>query len=196
MNRVMLLDAMVIIAFGSSMCLPSGARAALCQSDTVRMHLASSGDVQKLIDAMDCTGNGVFDVVSRGRLHVPGRVEVSDQKKLTVTGNYGSSLIGNIDTNGIFLVSDGSTLTINHMLLEGGISLDGGAVAVTSSSSLHLFDCHFSKNTAIAAGGEKMHPVTYRYLTLSTTYEQVRARVFTCNRSSQSSKFYRCVLNV
>ncbi|CAN0517252.1 unnamed protein product, partial [Laminaria digitata] len=54
---------------------------------------------------------------------------------------------------GIFSVSDGSTLNLNHLVLDGGNEEEGAAVAVRESSSLHLFSCVFVNNAA-SAGGE------------------------------------------
>ena len=94
------------------------------------------------------------------------RIELFDRKNVTVTGTSFPSFFGGLgDDNadgvvidagsgtGIFSVSNGSTLRLNNLVLEGGNAENGGAVDVRSSSSLFVFGCLFANNKA-SNGGE------------------------------------------
>lgn len=171
----MLFDAMAMILAAAAISLVPGARAAPCPKGTVSVNLTSSGDMQGLIDAMNCSGAGVYDVTVHGRLQIGEILKVSERKNVTVTGYVGTAMGSASDTDsalgstsdsyavldagnktGMFLVSEGSTLTINKLILEGGFSEDGAAIAVTSSSTLKVFDCDFTNNTASMSGGENI----------------------------------------
>ncbi|CAM9810348.1 unnamed protein product, partial [Laminaria digitata] len=53
---------------------------------------------------------------------------------------------------GLFSVSNGSTLRLNNLVLEGGNAEDGGAVDMFHSSSLLVFGCTFVNNNASRGG--------------------------------------------
>eukprot|EP00904_Undaria_pinnatifida_P000881 jgi/Undpi1/10794/HiC_scaffold_29.g13242.m1 len=114
---------------------------------------------------MNCSGEGFFNATLYNTVQIQQRIEVSNQKSVTITGSGFPTLraatlgtdessavadVGNF--TGIFLVSGGSTLTMNALVLEGGRSKDGGAVVVLSSSSVHAFDCTFENNNATTGG--------------------------------------------
>lgn len=98
-----------------------------------------------------------------------------DHKNVTITG-YGYPILraGLVDVNksngsgtdaggtsGMFLVSNGSTLTVKHIALDGGYSEGGGgAVAALSSSYLRVFGCVFSSNVASVGGETCTRPST------------------------------------
>lgn len=161
----MLLTGIVTIVAGIAISLVRGEPSPPCPSDTVTtVELTSTSGVKPLIDALNCTGPGVFSVTLDGRLQIEDIIEMSDQKYVTVAGSAenvldsssDASLYAEIDaghTTGIFLVSNGSTLNMSNLVIEGGYSTDGGAVAVTSSSFLKVFDCIFTNNRASSAGG-------------------------------------------
>lgn len=143
-----------------------GEQAGPCPSGTVALALTSTDGVKPLNDALKCSGSGDFNVTLLGPLQIEERIEISDQKNVTVTaavdnelgGTNDDSLYVEIDAGhktGIFSVSNGSTLNIIKLILVGGYSADGGAVAVTASSSLNVFDCFFTNNRASKAGGEQ-----------------------------------------
>lgn len=162
----MLFNGVVMIVAGIAISLVRGEQSAPCPSDTVSVQLTSTSGVKPLTEALNCSGAGVFSVTLDGRLQIEEIIEISDLKFVTVAGSAESvldrssdaSLYAEIDaghTTGIFLVSNGSSLNISNLIIEGGYSTDGGAVAVTSSSSLNLFDCIFTSNRASSAGGER-----------------------------------------
>lgn len=163
----MIFDGKVVIMAGIAFSSVRGAHPAPCPPDVIAMSLRSPGDVQALTDAMDCTGPGVFDVTLHGRVQLKDIIDVSGHKNVTVTGSVDNSRDGTSDacfyadiddgnTTGLFSVSNGSSLSVINLGLEGGFSADGGAVSVTSSSFLYAFDCNFTHNTASSAGGEQM----------------------------------------
>lgn len=158
-------DVMTVIVAGSAVALVPGSRAAPCSSRTVTVNLTSSGGVGALTDALNCTGAGVYAVALHSRLQIGDTIEVSDQKYVSITGFPGTSLtstsgsrgiIAAGDTTGMFSVSDRSTLAIQDLVLERGYSKHGGAITVTSSSSLYVHRCSFVNNRASTTGGEDL----------------------------------------
>ena len=144
----------------------SGEEITACLPGTISVNVTTNDDMHRLTDAMNCTGQGVFNVTLYSSVQVNRRIEVSNQKRvhITVSGfptiraeprdnELLSAFPDAGTTSGIFLVSNQSTLSINALVLEGGYAEDGGGVAVLASSSLHAFACTFKNNSA-AAGGE------------------------------------------
>lgn len=157
---------MIVATAGLFLHFGSGAEAAACSSDTVSMDVATTSDLQSLTDAMDCTGEGYYNVTWYGKIQIDLTIEVFGQKTVTVTG-YGAAfddihdLGAAADAGGsarIFSVSNGSTLKLNHLALDGGDEDEGGAVAVRDHSYLHVLGCIFVNNSA-SAGGETMYTI-------------------------------------
>lgn len=145
--------------------LLAGAKAALCPSSTVVMDVTSADNIHNLTTALACTGEGTFDITWHLSFTVTQKIGVSNNKSVTVTGKGFPSIRGGlIDVNeaddavpvggdsGMFSVSNGSTLRLNHLALEGGNAETGGAVKVFSSSSLFAFGCAFGNNNATDGG--------------------------------------------
>lgn len=170
----MFIYAKAMLVAGSTVAFLAGAQLAPCPSDPVLVDLRTTGDIQRLSDAMNCSGPGEFNVAWHNSLQLDSRIEVSSRKHVTITGssstgiptvtaaphddttdNATSNDPGNI--SGIFLVSNGSTLTMNNMALDGGYSEDGGAVTVLGSSYLNVIDCIFTNNHASRNGGDTTH---------------------------------------
>lgn len=162
----MVWDALLVVA-GWTISLTSGAELVACPTGTVEKSVTSSGDLHSLTDTMNCSGQGVFNVTLHSSVQLRKRIEVSDEKTVHIAGsglptiraavqgnNTPSADTDTGETTGIFLVSNGSTLNISALVLEGGFSEYGGAVTVLSSSSLHAFDCVFRDNSAATGGNE------------------------------------------
>lgn len=151
--------ATAMVAFGWTMCFMSTAESGACPLGTVVIHITSAADVENLTDALACVGQGLFDITWHSSLTIDEGIEVADDKNVTVTGdalgddNVDGVVIDAGSGTGIFSVSNGSTLHLNNIGLEGGNAKYGGAVAVYSSSSLFVFGCTFTRNTA-SNGGE------------------------------------------
>lgn len=136
----------------------SSADSAPCPAGAVAMDVGSTTDLQKLTTALNCSGEGAFDVTWIGRLPLRQRIDLSGNKNLTITGS--STLLtgrpgAEIDagnSTGLFLVSGGSTLRLHNLVLKGGSSDDGGVVDVRASSSVHVVDCSFTNNNASTGG--------------------------------------------
>ena len=162
----MVADVMVMLVAGLTIAIIAGAEVAPCPSDTVSVNLAATEDIQRLTDAMNCSGGGEYNVTWSNSLQLESRIKVSTGKHVTITGSSKTptvtaaphhthdniSIVDVGDISGIFLVSDNSTLTIHKMVLDGGYSEDGGAVAVISSSYLNVIDCVFTNNNALNGG--------------------------------------------
>ena len=158
---------MAVLAFASTMCFRSGADSALCPPVTTAVTITSKGDVQNLTDALACEGKGDFKITWYSSVTIEKRIEVFDRKNVTVTGASSSRFDGGLGGDnadgvvidagsgtGIFSVSNGSTLRLNNLVLEGGNAENGGAVDVRSFSSFIAFGCIFSNNNA-SNGGER-----------------------------------------
>ena len=139
---------------------------ATCASGTVEIHVTTTSDVQTVMDELNCAGPGTFNITWHSSLQIEQRIDASNQKNITITGS-GSPVIHGapVDNNnaepaadtataGIFSVSSGSILRLCNLTLEAGNALFGGAVSVSSSSSLFVFGCTFASNTAADYGGE------------------------------------------
>ena len=143
----------------------AGVQSAPCLSQTVSVNVTTSGDVQRLIDAMNCSGEAEYNVVWYSTLELGRRINVANHKHLEIAGlghptvsatlynpNESEPAIEAGNTEGMFLVSNRSTLTISHMIIDGGHADNGGAVAVHSSSILYVNDCIFTGNRADSGG--------------------------------------------
>jgi len=157
---------MAVLAFWLTMWFMSRGESASCPSGTAAVNIASTADLQILTDLLACEGEGQFNITWYASLAIEERIEVSNKKNVTVTGTTFRSFDGGLgDDNGagviidarrgtgIFSVSNGSTLHLNNLVLEGGNTENGGAVDVFSSSSLFVFGCIFRNNNA-SNGGE------------------------------------------
>lgn len=143
-----------------------GAEPAPCPSSTVVVNVTSTTDVDNLMDALACTGDGVFNITWYLSATIEETIQVSNNKSVTVTGtgdsrshgelgedNRAGSIIEAGGGTGIFAVSNGSTLHLNHLVLDGGNAENGGAVELLTASSLFVFGCTFTNNNA-SYGGE------------------------------------------
>lgn len=168
---------MVVAVAGLLLSFIAGAEAAECSSTTVVLDVASTDDLQDFIDAVNCTGEGEFNVTWYGNLQVGEVIDISDQKRLTVTGS--DSSVAGIDddtdavavidaggTNGLFSLSEGSTLILNNLVLTRGDSDSGGAISASSSSAVRVVDCVFSNNTASTGGERTRNHAIYRLCTI------------------------------
>lgn len=156
----------LVVVVGWTISFISGHDIPACPHGTVSTSITTTADMERLTSAMNCSGEGVFNVTLYGSVQIKKRMEVLNTKTVHMTGSGfptiraalrdnsdSSAVIDEGNTTGMFLVAGGSTLTIKYLGLEGGYSEHGGAVAVISSSSLHAIGCVFRDNSA-AVGGE------------------------------------------
>lgn len=161
----MVFNIMAPTIVGLALSFLSGARAEPCPSGTVAVNVTSTADIQNLTAALACTGQGAFDITWYSSLVIMQRIEVSSSKDVTVAGTGFPSIRGVLADDdgadaivdagavgGLFKVSDGSTLRLSGLLLEGGHAEQGGAVNLNSSSSLVVFGCTFANNSAADGG--------------------------------------------
>ena len=129
-----------------------------CESGAYVAEVKAADDVQHLLNEMNCTGERAFSVTWSGVHIITKRIEVSEGKNLSVTGaNDGPNGIDAEGADGIFLVSNRSTLTLDNLRLRGGNSPGtGGAVAVDVSSIVNVTDCSFEGNTASISGDKSV----------------------------------------
>lgn len=161
-------DILVMMMAGLAISLVSEAKSAPCPATTVSVNVTSIADVQDLSDALTCTGESFVNVTWYPSLTIAQTINVSNRKEVTVTG-VGHPIIrgalvdgndheifadaGDGNGTGIFSVSNGSTLRLNHLVLDGGNAKYGGAVDLSSSSTLFVSNCTFANNRA-SKGGE------------------------------------------
>ena len=142
-----------------------GAEAVPCPFGTVSFNVTTTDDVNNLADLLDCSGQGVFNITWYASLRTRQSIEVSNQKNVTINGSEFPTIRSgkyikddtgaSIDlgrTANIFSVVNGSTLSLNKVVLEGGYSEEGGAVDVRSSSYLYVVNCGFTNNSAVNGG--------------------------------------------
>lgn len=157
---------MAMVLYGATIFFASGAEAFLCQSSTVDLKVTSTADVNNLYRALDCAGAGSFSIMWHASLMIDRTIEVSGTKDVTITGAGFPSIRGVLFKGdnagamvdyrrgpGIFSVTNGSTLHLNNLALEGAVAQHGGAVGVYYSSSVFVFGCTFGSNRA-SMGGE------------------------------------------
>lgn len=161
-----LFDILAMVLTGVAIAFMSGAESAKCPTSTVVVNVTSAEDVQILADALKCTGGGDFNVTWYSNLTLGQTIEVSYLTSVTITGSgspvihgglggdtYGSAFLDGESGTALFSVSDGATLSLVNLILVGGKSGNGGAVALFSSSSLYVYGCNFALNNA-SDGGE------------------------------------------
>ena len=138
-----------------------GAEPGVCPASTVSMKVETTSELQTLMTTINCTGEGVFNVTWIGRVSLVEAIELREGKKLTVTGStleltdFSSAAIDAGWATGMFTVYNGSTLSLNSLVLEGGNVTNGAAIDVRSSSSVSVDDCVFANNIA-TDGGETL----------------------------------------
>ena len=161
------------VAFIAGFCFPAGAESVPCPPFDMEMNVTDTAGVQDLVEALNCTGGGTFNVTWYGTVNVEQPIKVTGGSHLTVAQASSHSsrfaehdfdqaaVIDGGNSSGIFHVLDKSTLTLVKLELVGGNAGVGGAVAAISSSSLDIdsnivtaVDCVFTGNAATYAGGE------------------------------------------
>ena len=133
----------------------------VCPARTISMNVATTSDLQTLMTTINCTGEGAFNVTWIGRVSLVEAIEIRQEKKLTVTGStsgltdISTAVIDAGGATGMFTVYNGSTLSLNSLVLQGGSSTHGTAVHARLSSSVIVDDCVFTNNIA-TNGGETL----------------------------------------
>lgn len=137
----------------------SGVEAFPCSAATISMNVTTPDELQNMIKTVNCTGEGTFEVSWIGSLQLHHSIGLSGNKTLTVTGPradltiFPSAVVDAESATGIFRVSNGSTLILKNLGLQGGASENGAAVDARSFSSVHVADCAFTNNTSSTGGG-------------------------------------------
>lgn len=138
------------------------ALSATCPSGIVTLDVKTSSDVQTVINEVNCTGPGNFNITWHSSLQIEQRIDVFNHKNITVNGSGHPRIraapmdANDVESsNGLFSVSDESILRLSHLTLDGGNASFGGAVSMSSSSSLFLVGCTFASNHASEHGGER-----------------------------------------
>ena len=144
-----------IVAILSISVLPV-ATPAPCTTETIVMEVASAADLETMSNAINCTGEGTFHVTWIGSLQLHQSIDISDNKQLTITGSnpVPETVIDGGNATNIVSVSGGSTLNLVSLVLNGGNSDEGGAVAARDFSVVNVVGCSFTNNNA-SLGGEK-----------------------------------------
>lgn len=156
----------LLVAWWTSF-VASTAQGAQCPSGTVALDVITTADVERLVSELSCTGYGNFNITWHNSLQIEHIIEVSNKKNITVIGSGFPTIRGALGndndagggfiketSDGIFSVSKGSTLRLDHLALQGGYSRSGGAIRVYSSSWLVVSGCSFTDNHASKHGGD------------------------------------------
>lgn len=64
-----------------------------------------------------------------------------------------SNVVLSASSNALFIVGDGSSLSLSNMALENGVSTNGGAVYISSGGTATFTNCFFSNNVALGMDG-------------------------------------------
>lgn len=162
----------VMLGAWTMLLCPTEVESVACATGVVVSSVASSVDAQNFADALSCTGGGVFEVTWTGSVAITEPFKVSGGSAVNITGASGfapafvlsdgssgataAAIVRGQGGDGIFIVSDASTLTLNNLVLqEGNSSADGGAIYVPEASVISVTDCGFLNNSATGYGGEQ-----------------------------------------
>lgn len=164
-EMVMFVDVLAFVVSAAALLPRAGAAA--CGTSVVQADVASTADAQDLASALDCTGAGVFNVTWTGSVVVSQLFTVSGGSTLTIMGDGETdehdftdqtAVIDAQGTDGIFIVSGASTLSLENLVLQGGNgSENGGAIRVEAGggSVVNVGNCGFLDNHATGYGGER-----------------------------------------
>ena len=159
------------------------AESVLCPAVTISMNVATTSELQTLMTTINCTGEGAFNVTWIGSVSLSEAIKIRDEKHLTVTGstsaltNFSIAAIDAGGTTGIFTVYNGSTLSLNNLVLEAGKATNGGAVDARSLSSVIVDDCVFTNNIATKGGEARKEK---KKMTGSSTTREVHTLAGMC----------------
>lgn len=181
----MRLPAVAVMLANLSLSFTSAEEPPPCLGGTTAIEVASTTDLQNMLNTINCTGEGTFDVTWIGNLQLEQTIEISDNKNLTITGPsppftvLPEAVIDAGNTTGIVSVSGGSTVKLVSLVLMGGNSHDGGAVLAHSFSSVSVIGCSILSSNG-STGGETAHQSSSKTFTLS------------CERTNHSIVFPPC----
>lgn len=142
------------------------------ECSNTQMDVNSTADAEALVEALDCTGGGVFKVAWHGSVATNQTFHVTEGVSLTITGKQTSmsaldghegkaTIAGDNITSqsGIFSISAASTLTLDNLVVQGGkpaIDYGGGAVdaqgSADANTTVNVIDCLFTHNTGNSSG--------------------------------------------
>lgn len=158
---MMTLDALTMVVVMRCLSVLSGAEAGPCPAATTSMNVTTIAALPNMINIINCNGEGTFGPTWTGRVQLAHIIELSDYKTLTVTGSrpilktFPSDVIYAGSTTSIFAASNGSTLTLKNLVLQGGASKNGAAVDAGSFSSVDVVGCASTNNNATTGGGTR-----------------------------------------
>lgn len=150
--------------------LLSAGETAKCSN--TQMDVNSTSDAEALVEALDCTGGGVFNVAWYGSVATNQTFHVTAGVSLIITGTNSSlfaldghegkaTIAGDKITSqsGIFSLSADSSLTLDNLVLQGGkpaIDYGGGAIdaqgSADANTTVNVIDCLFTRNTGNSSG--------------------------------------------
>lgn len=132
-----------------------------CASGVTAINVTTRDDAQNLSDALECTGGGgVFDVTWYGNVTVSQTIAVRDGSTVTVSGATsppdGAAVVDGAEEARLFFVNGASTLNLHNLVLQGGWhNANGSAVYAEAQSTVKMFNCEFTDNTAHHEGGDE-----------------------------------------
>lgn len=160
-------DLLAMVLAALTIWFVSAAESVPCLSEHVGLNVTSEADIHELTQVFNCTGQGSFDVKLYSSVSLDQRIDIPIMTNVTITGYGFPTISGGLGvgtrdgssvfdrengTTGLFSVSNGSTLRLNHLVLAGGEADNGAAVRLYSSSTLFVFGCTFANNKAWNGG--------------------------------------------
>lgn len=171
---------MVLAAWSCFMGLIFAAESPKCPANSTEIIVKTPADAYALASALNCTGSSSFVVTWVGNVIVTRSIIVSGGSSLAVTGSgwmssavgyqtssEASSIIDGGDAIGICIVHEGSTISLQDIVIQQGIATNGGAIAARSSilssreNTITITNCLFLRNNGNFVGGE-MHDTIIR----------------------------------
>lgn len=106
----------------------------------------SADDLQSALDEVVAAGGGTIQVTAP--------ILIGDTNGTADLGFDGvSNVVLSASSNTLFIVGDGSSLSLSNMALVDGVGTNGGAVYISSGGTATFTNCFFSNNVALGIGG-------------------------------------------
>lgn len=133
------------------------AEAAPCSPQSGAWIISDEDEALRLASAIGCSG-GIFTVTWVGAIEISEPFVISEGTSLTINGEGDGSSLDGAGTVGPLILVEGvsSELTLRNVEITKGSARDGGAISALTSAKVNIMDCTFSDNDASASGGE-MH---------------------------------------
>lgn len=124
--------------------------------EALELSVLNDIDASELADSLACSNGTQYSVDWHGKVGISRTLAVGNGCTLTITGKENAGIDGGGAIR-LFAVTDGATLQLQDISLEGGWASDGNGGAISSigpSNTVNLVSCTFKNNSAEKLGGE------------------------------------------